>query len=156
MPFVTKMTASQQISYDATLCVLRHHFGDRRARWVGWELHDLDKNSSSERTPDNPVVDLKRYTFTGSVEVPRFPGMFHLSLACAVREMQDGTRYVFSVHSVLPISHTGGTPPSDRSLQHVDYFLAQRRPKGRSEADKPKFLRSRFALPSRRKGTEEE
>jgi hypothetical protein len=146
MTFVCKMTASQQLAYDATVCTLRHHFKDRRARWRDWELHDVSPAMPRESNPDNPVIAVKNFSLIGTVGVPSLNEDFYVTLCCAMREMRDGSRYIFSVNSTFPLVSLDSR---DGALRHLCYYLGQRRPPERNKSDLQQFLSRKFSLPPR-------
>ncbi len=145
MSFLYKVTATQQLAYDATLAVLRHHFGDRQVRWVHWTLRDYKCGEGTR--PVSPIVRVWEYVFDGMIEIPHLDTTFRTDLTCVVREREDGSREIHSVQSG-PF-YDGAGSSLELPLGYASYYLGEKHPRGRPRDVFPRFLPTRFILPPR-------
>jgi hypothetical protein len=151
MSVLHKVTATDQLAFDATQIALRHHFGDRDFRWVHWTLDDPN-HTIHDCSP--PVVSVRYYVIEGVVEVPRLRGTYFAHIGCAVRDMEDGSRQAFSVEARSPFRNKEGEPLSD-ALRYMSYCLGMRHPPGRPRDVFPKFLPRKLIIPARSSTPEE-
>lgn len=149
MGLVHKVIATESLAFEATLVALRHHFSDRKIRWVHWNLYDPFEREVCPQEGDldskEAIVALRHYCFRGLVHSPRLDNLLDVGLHCTMRRRRSGQQEICSVQCSEPM--TGRKRPLDESATYLSYWLGERHPRGRSRDAFPKFLPIQLILP---------
>ncbi len=150
MTVLHKVTALEQLAFNATMVALRHHFSDRSVRWVFWTQYggpekEVDRLDTDKPIDEKTVVSLRYYNFVGAVHVPRLHDSFPTNMDCTLRKFGDGSHEACAIYSGRVSA--GWKGPVEESLQHMSYWFGQRHPRGRSRDTMPKFLPTKLMLP---------
>lgn len=146
MTLLHKVTATEQLVFEASSLAIRRHFRDRTAHWRYWSLHRVEK---SARHIEGPIKTLN-FSVNGGIDVPRLEDTFTPVFGCQVclRLGDDGSKTVFSVDALFP--SFGWDGPLDESLQAMSCYFGMKSPHDHSKSGLAKcYLSRKLSLPPR-------